>query len=162
MWNKNLRLERSQSKRCPHTGPKVSLCNRATWAEPCTGSHCCALLLGLLLLGNRTCSAIGQCRTGPTHKQPTISELPTGTCPAQLLVSTAMGPTYWERPRRGDWGGDSVRSQWCSAELTLDFEHLPFLNSKNQECISARWGQLSFPTQYESWSVPKKFSGGDI
>ena len=32
---------------------------------------------------------------GLTHKQPTISELPTGTCLVQLLVSTAMGPAYW-------------------------------------------------------------------
>ena len=87
----NLRSEMSQSKIFQHTGPKVSLCNRA---QPFAGSHCCALLLGILLLGNRACSAIGQCLIGPTHKQPTISELPAGTCPAQLLVRPAMGPTY--------------------------------------------------------------------
>lgn len=87
----NLRSEMSQSKRFQHTGPKVSLCNRA---QPFAGSHCCALLLCILLLGNRSSSAIGPCLTGPTHKQPTITELPIGTCPAQLLVSTAMGPTY--------------------------------------------------------------------
>ena len=81
----------SQSQRFQHTGPKVSLCNRA---QPFAGSHCCALLLCILLLGNRSSSAIGPCLTGPTHKQPTITELPIGTCPAQLLVSTAMGPTY--------------------------------------------------------------------
>ena len=32
---------------------------------------------------------------GLTHKQPTISELPTGTCLVQLLVSTAVGLAYW-------------------------------------------------------------------
>ena len=46
-------------------------------------------------VGNRTCSAIGQCLLGPTHKQQSITELPAGTCPAQLLVRPAMGPTYW-------------------------------------------------------------------
>ena len=81
----------SQSKRFQHTGPKVSLCNRA---QPFAGSHCCALLLGILLLGNRACSGIGQCLIGPTHKQPTITELTAGTCPTQLLVRPAMGPTY--------------------------------------------------------------------
>ena len=87
----NLRSEMSQSKRFQHTGPKVSLCNRA---QPFAGSHCCALLLCILFLGNRACSAIGQCLIVPTHKQPTITELPAGTCPAQLLVRPAMGPTY--------------------------------------------------------------------
>ena len=86
-----LRSEMSQSKRFQHTGPKVSLCNRA---QPFAGSHCCALLLCILFLGNGACSAIGQCLIGPTHKQTTITELPAGTCPAQLLVSTAMGTTY--------------------------------------------------------------------
>ena len=32
----------------------------------------------------------------------------------------------------------------------------------NRECISGRWGKLSFPTQYESWSVPNNISGGDM
>ena len=32
----------------------------------------------------------------------------------------------------------------------------------NRECISGRWGKLSFPTQYESGSVPNNISGGDI
>ena len=87
----NLRSEMSQSKIFQHTGPKVSFCNRA---QPFAGSHYCALLLCILFLGNRACSAIGQCLTGPTHKQPAITELPAGTCPAQLLVRPAMGPTY--------------------------------------------------------------------
>ena len=87
----NLRSEMSQSKRFQHTGPKVSLCNRA---QPFAGSHCCALLLCILFLGNGACSAIGQCLIGPTHKQPTTTELPSGTCPDQLLVRPAMGPTY--------------------------------------------------------------------
>ena len=39
-------------------------------------------------------SSIGQCLMDPTHKQQTITELPAGTCPAQLLVRPAMGPTY--------------------------------------------------------------------
>ena len=30
------------------------------------------------------------------------------------------------------------------------------------EYISGRWGKLSFPTQYESWSVPNNISGRDI
>ena len=88
----NLRSEMSQSKRFQHTGPKVSLCNRA---QPFAGSLCCALLLCILFLGNRAWSAIGQCLIGPTHKQPTSTELPAGTCPAQLLVRPEMGPTYW-------------------------------------------------------------------
>ena len=87
----NLRSEMSQSKIFQHTGPKVSLCNRA---QPFAGSHCCALLLCILLLGNGACSAIGQCLIGPTHKQPTITELPAGTSPAQLLVRPAVCPTY--------------------------------------------------------------------
>ena len=87
----NLRSEMSQSKRFQHTGPKVSLCNRA---QPFAGSHCCALLVCILLLCSWACSAIGQYLIGPTHKQPTITELPEGTCPAQLLVRPAMGPTY--------------------------------------------------------------------
>ena len=87
----NLRSEMSQSKRFQHTGPKVSLCNRA---QPFAGSHCCALLLCILLLGNRACSSIGQCLMDPTHKQPTITELPAGTCPAQLLVRPAMGTSH--------------------------------------------------------------------
>ena len=32
----------------------------------------------------------------------------------------------------------------------------------NRECIPGRWGRLSFPTQYESSSVPNNISGGDI
>ena len=32
----------------------------------------------------------------------------------------------------------------------------------NRECISGRWGKLSFPTQYESSSVHNNISGGDI
>ena len=68
----NLRSEMSQSKRFQHSGPKVSLCNRA---QPFAGSHCCALLLCILLLGNGAGSAIGQCLIVPTHKQPTITEL---------------------------------------------------------------------------------------
>ena len=87
----NLRSEMSQSKRFQHTGPKVSLCKRA---QPFAGSHCCALLLCILLLCSRACSVIGEYLIGPTHKQPTITELPEGTCPAQLLVRPAMGPTY--------------------------------------------------------------------
>jgi len=87
----NLNSEISQSKTFQHSGPKVSLCNRA---QPFAGSHCCALLLCILLLGNGACSAIGLCLIVPTHKQPTITELPAGTCPAQLLFRPAMGPNY--------------------------------------------------------------------
>ena len=32
----------------------------------------------------------------------------------------------------------------------------------NQEYISGRWGKLSFPAQYESWSVPNNINGGDM
>ena len=52
-----------------HREPPV--CNRA---QPFAGSHCCALLLCILFLGNIACSAIGQCLIVPTHKQPTITE----------------------------------------------------------------------------------------
>ena len=98
--NQNLRLERSQSKRFQHARCKVFLRNRAAWAQPLASTHHCALLLCILLLGNRSCSAIGQCCTGPTNKQPTINELPMGNCPVQLLVST-----QWALPTGNcQWG----------------------------------------------------------
>jgi len=60
------------------------------------------------------------------------------------------------------WGSDSVKREWCIGHLTLAFEHLNFFFFLNREYISGRWGKLSFPTQYESWSVPNNISGGDI
>ena len=39
---------------------------------------------------------------------------------------------------------------------------LLFLFFFNRECISGRWGKLSFSTQYESWSVPNNIRGRDI
>ena len=40
---------------------------------------------------------------------------------------------------RGHWGNDSVKSQWCSDDLTLAFEDLTFLKKKKiQERISGR------------------------
>ena len=58
-------LEQSQWNRIKHTGPNVSLANRAAWAQPLADSHCCAWLLHILLLSNRSCLAIGQRNPGP-------------------------------------------------------------------------------------------------
>ena len=47
---------------------------------------------------------------------------------------------------------DSVKSQSCEVtggELTLAVDQLTILYNK-QECISGRWGKLSFLAQYES------------
>ena len=162
MWNQNLRLERSQSKRFQHAGPKVSLCNREAWAQPLAGTHHCALLLCILLLGNGSCSAIGQCLTGP-HPQATnyqwatywylscsaIGQHHSGPC---LLVIVNEGPL-------GKWFSQESVVWWWSDSCLWGPYFFFFLI---QKCISGRWGKLSFLNQYESWSVLNNSSGGDI
>ena len=61
-----------------HTGQgrAQSNCNRAGCARPLAGSHCWASSLRILLLGNRSCSAIAGASVGPAHKPPTVSEPP--------------------------------------------------------------------------------------
>ena len=161
MWNQNLRLERSQSKRFQHAGPKVSLCNREAWAQPLAGTHHCALLLCILLLGNGSCSAIGQCLTGP-HPQATnyqwatywylscsaIGQHHSGPC---LLVTVNEGPL-------GKWFSQESVVRWWPDSCLWG----PYFFFLIQECISGRWGKLSFLNQYESWSVLNNSSGGDI
>ena len=162
MWNQNLRWKRSQSKRLKHTGPKVSLCNRAAWAQPLADSHCCALLLHILLLSNRSCSAIGQCIPGP---RPYATSYQWGSywyfsCSAigQLHCGPYLTITVNEGPLRKWFSQESV-VQWSSDScLWAPYCFLLF----NQECISGRCGKLSFPTQYESWSVPNNISGAGI
>ena len=44
----------------------------------------------------------------------------------------------------------------------LPLGHLLFFFFFNWECISGRWGKLSFPIQYKCWSVPNKIIGGEI
>ena len=56
--------------------------------------------------------------------QPSVSEVATGTSPAQLLVSSTFGPTWWYLSVRDHWGSDSVKKQWCIGHLTLAFGHL--------------------------------------
>ena len=54
--------------------------------------HCFAVLLHILLISNRSCPAISA-SLGLASKQPIISEIPTGTSPAQLLFSSTLGTT---------------------------------------------------------------------
>ena len=139
-----------------------SKCNRAAWAQPLADSHCCALLLHILLLSNRSCSAIGQCIPGP---RPYATSYQWGSywyfsCSAigQLHCGPYLTITVNEGPL-GKWFSQESVVQWSSDScLWAPYCFLLF----NQECISGRWGKLSFPTQYESWSVPNNISGGDI
>ena len=89
-------------------------------------SHCCALLLRILLLGNRSLVSASM---GPTHRQPTINEVPTGTCPPQLLVSTTVSPAT----DNYQWGamGKVIQSRisrvrWLVVSWLLPLNNLQF------------------------------------
>ena len=82
----------------------------AGWAQPLAGSHCCALLFHTLLLGNRSCSAVGWYLSRPCP-QASINE--------RLLVALR---SYWSAPqwalptRNCQWGTLGKwfsQGQWC-------------------------------------------------
>ena len=82
----------------------------AGWAQSLAGSHCCTLLLRTLLLGNRSCSAVGWYLSRPCP-QASINE--------RLLVAL---PSYWSAPQwalptgtvnEGTLGERFSQGQWC-------------------------------------------------
>ena len=117
----NLRSERSQSKRFQHTGNKVSLCNRA---QPLAGSHCCALLFCILLLGNRIVSHWSV----PHWPHPQATSYHWATC--RYLSCSALGQPcngiYLLITDKEEWmwkwfSQDSGLQWWTE----FDFEHIP-------------------------------------
>ena len=86
-----------------------------------------------------------------------------------LLLLSYWSAPHWALPDDNcQWGttGQVIQSRdsgalviWLLPLCTLHFLFIYFFN---RECICGRWGNLSFPTQYESWSVPHNISGGDI
>ena len=164
MWNQNLWWERSPSKILKHTGPNVSLWNRAAWAQPLAGSHCFAVLLHILLLSIRSFPAIGQCIARPCQY---ATNYQWDTCwyfSCSAIGKLHIGPYLMIPVNEGPLG------KWFSQETVLHWSSDPYLWTNyyflfvcfNRECISGRWCKLSFPTQYESSSVPNNISGGDI
>ena len=83
----------------------LSHCLVSQWAPP-TSNH--------LSMSDHylSCSAIGQCCSGP-RPQATTCQSATLSCPAQLLVSAAVGLAYRQLSVRDHWGNDSVKGQWC-------------------------------------------------
>ena len=175
MWNQNLWWERSQSQRLKHTGPNVSLWNRAAWAQPLAGSLCFGVLLHKLLQSNRFCPAIRQCIALPCQKATNyqwdtyryfscsaIGQLYIGS---YLMISAnqlSSGRATGEVIQLRD-SGEVIQliDRGALVIWHLPLGHLLFFFF-NWECISGRWGKLSFPIQYKCWSVPKNIIGGDI
>ena len=94
MWNKNLRWERTLSKRLKNTGPNVSLWNRAACAQPLAGSIALPYYSTSCYYATGLSQQLDSASFGPANKQPTVSEMPTGTSPAQLLFSSTLDPTW--------------------------------------------------------------------
>ena len=89
---------------------------------------------------------------GPTNRQPTISEIPTGTFLRSYWSASHLVLPDDNTVNEGPLGSDSVKRQWCIGHLTLASGHLTFFFFffLNREIISGRWGKLSFPTEYEN------------
>ena len=92
-----------------------SQCSRAGWAQSSEESHCCASFLTTLLLGNRSCWNIAWCLR-KLHPQAANCQWVTIHCPAQLLISTTVGPAH----SYCQWGtiGEVIKSRvvWWSSD----------------------------------------------
>ena len=152
MWNQNLQWERSQSNRWMYTGLNISLWNRAAWAQPLAGTHWFAVLLHIVLLSNRSSPAIGQCITQPCQYATNYQWDTYEYFSCSAIVQLHIGPYLMITVNEGPLG------KWFRQETVLHWSSDPYLWTNyyflfvcfNRECISGRWGKLSFPTQYES------------